>query len=136
LVVSKQHQHPRSNIMSKFVLTAADGSTKSYSRKIDATRAAEKVEGGARVVSPKGEVVMDTIPAPTPAPAAAKPKAAPKATKPAREARTWLVSGPDATHKCAGACGEVKSLKSYPTTKTAGHRGVECRKCRDTRVAV
>ncbi|GAA4680249.1 hypothetical protein [Nocardioides nanhaiensis] len=47
--------------------------------------------------------------------------------------RTWTVSGPDATHKCAGACGEVKGLKAFPTTKKNGQRGVECRTCRDAR---
>lgn len=123
--------------MSKFNLVLADGTAKDYSRKIDATRAGEKA-GQFRLTDPKGNVLVDTIELAPVAPIAApaKPAKAPaKATapKPARDARTWLVSGPDATHKCAGACGEVKPGKAFPTTKVTGQRGVECRTCRDAR---
>ncbi|MCY4726721.1 hypothetical protein NYO98_10565 [Nocardioides sp. STR2] len=150
--------------MSKFTLTTADGTTKTYSRKIDATRAGEKADGGFKLVSPKGEVVIDTIPAPAPVAPVLEANEdvdcggcnnaehcnlnadetecdccgagkAPAPTKrPGKRAeRTWEPTDADATRECAGACGETKPAKAFPTTK-GGRRGVECRKCRDARL--
>lgn len=51
-----------------------------------------------------------------------------------RAARTWDATAAD-THTCAGACGETKPAKSFPTTGKDGQRGVECRSCRDARKA-
>ncbi len=127
--------------MSKFTLTLADGNTKTYSRKVDATRAGDKSGSPYRLVNPKGEVVVDGLElAPAPATkvdskAIAASVDAAKSKRGGRN-RTWTVSGPDATHKCEGACGETKPLKAYPTTKKNGQRGVECRKCRDGRTAI
>ncbi|MFT4288149.1 hypothetical protein [Nocardioides sp.] len=66
--------------------------------------------------------------------AAEKAVAAVKAAT--RAPRTWTVTGPDATHKCEGACGQTLPLKRFPTTKVTGQRGVECRSCRDSRLAI
>ena len=168
----------------KFTLTLADGTTKTYSRKVDAMRAGEKSGGAFRLVNPKGEVVVDgleldpaaftaeapavtvedVIAAATEAPApvldavedvdcggcqnaehcslnadetececcgAGKKKVA---RRPAKQSdRTWDATESD-VHTCAGACGETKPAKAYPTTKTPGRRGAECRKCRDARL--
>jgi hypothetical protein len=58
---------------------------------------------------------------------------APAAPKEPKATRTF-----DATtateHRCAGACGEVKAVKAFPTVKGPAVRGVECRACRDARV--
>lgn len=61
---------------------------------------------------------------------AAKPAAVEEAPATTREARTWNATA-SGTHQCAGACGQVKPAKSFPTTSQAGRRGVVCRSCRD-----
>lgn len=56
-----------------------------------------------------------------------------KATR--RRARTWNVDENGGEMVCQGACGERKHARAFPTTKVKGYRGVECRKCRDARLA-
>ena len=145
--------------MNKFELTLADGSSKTYSRRIDAVRAGDKSDGGYRLRSPRGEVLVDTLPAADAGdtvvtvdgakvaetkrvdatksrPAKGKGKAA--ATKAATTTRvrfgTWDASADNAEHQCAGACGVIQHARAFPTTGKPGMRGTECRTCRDARL--
>ena len=74
---------------------------------------------------------MSETPAKDTKPARSRHKAAPAAPAPADPATE--------IRKCAGNCGEVKPLRSYPTTGKVVdgvmQRGGECRRCRDSRLA-
>lgn len=67
----------------------------------------------------------------------AAPKAAPAATPkaaPTRAPRTFDATGVT-EYVCAGACGETKPVSRFITKNHTPLRYVECRACRDARVA-
>jgi len=119
--------------------------------------AAKAAMNKAPAMGPKDELTPTRKPFPPPekkAPAKvaapAEGKAAGADAKPVREkdpARVAAAEKAKATavasaaaggeQKCAGACGEVKPIRSFPTTGTRADgtigRGKECRACRDAK---
>lgn len=139
-------------------------STKEYSRKIDAENAGRKSGNAWEVVNGKGAVVSEGAPTAAAVPAGPvarheaavarrdKVQAAAKATPKEKAAKaldvkagkrnptsgrkvqfgSFNVTGD--THQCAGACGETKPIKAFPTiTGRPGVRVSECRTCRNAR---
>lgn len=144
----------------KFTLALIDGTTKTYSRRIDALRAADKAGQPFTLANPKGEIVAAVnhdLPAVedvdcggcnnaehcmvsndlatcTCCGAGNAPEAPEAPAAPAAGLRTFDAT--DVTeYTCAGACGETKPVTRFVTRNNTPLRYTECRVCATARRA-
>lgn len=117
--------------MSTTAKTTASKSTSSkvgaVSTKPAAKRAPRKAAAPKAPAAPKAEAdVTDGL-----APAKPAAKAPAKAKAPKKPVASFTTDEHPDTFTCAGACGETKSVKSFPTVDGPAKRATTCRSCRD-----